>query len=198
MDTTSATHDMAPQVIVIEKPRNGLATAAMVLGIIAIAFSFIPFINILSIVLAVIGLALVIPGFIKARRVKVGMGKAIAALVLGIASIASFTMVNAATVVAIDEAVSEIVTAAESVDVTLGERTSDEFSTKVSVTVENISDSTQSVWVTVAATSPDGSEQYDTSSVVINDLAAGQSATDDAVFLEEIPADAEFVVTDVL
>lgn len=188
-----------PQVIMVEKPRNGLATAAMVLGIIAMVFAFIPVVNMISIVLAVIGLGLVIPAFIKARKVKVGLGKAIAALVLAVASMITFTAVNATVVAAVDEAVSEISTSADDVAITFGEATTDEFGmTEVQVTVENVGEDTESPLITIAATSPDGTVQYETTSVIISDLAPGQTATETAMFLEEIPADAEFSATDVL
>ncbi|WP_346622247.1 DUF4190 domain-containing protein [Blastococcus montanus] len=64
-------------------PRKGagLAIASMVLGIIALLLSWLPFINIAAAVLAVIGLGLGIPALLRARRgTHGGMGMAISGL----------------------------------------------------------------------------------------------------------------------
>lgn len=65
--------------------KSGLAIAGLVLGIIAAATSFMPFINNISFFIALIGFVLAIVGFVQVRKnKKAGMGIAIAALVLNI------------------------------------------------------------------------------------------------------------------
>ncbi len=64
--------------------KSSLSTAALVLGIIAICVSFIPFLNYLSIIMGILSVIFGLIGIIK----KQGTGGAIAGLVLGIISIA--------------------------------------------------------------------------------------------------------------
>lgn len=66
------------------KKSSGLSIASMVLGIIAICFSFIPFVNYISIILGFLAVIFGIIGIVK--NVKKGM--AIAGLILGIISFA--------------------------------------------------------------------------------------------------------------
>lgn len=81
---------------------SGLATAALVLGIIAIVGAWIPFLNIVSIILAVLAFILGIIPLFQKRSV----GKAVAGVVLAVASIIiAVAMLNAASE-AIDDALS--------------------------------------------------------------------------------------------
>lgn len=72
-----------------QKGGNGLGVAAMVVGIIAIVGSWIPLINIISVVLGFIALGLAIGGLVvsKSGRPK---GTSIAGLVLSIITIVLF------------------------------------------------------------------------------------------------------------
>lgn len=63
-----------------EKKKSGLATAGMVLGIVGICTSFIPFINNLSLVMAIIAFIFGIIALVK----KAGSGKAAAAIILAV------------------------------------------------------------------------------------------------------------------
>lgn len=96
------------QPVYVTAPSNGLATAALVLGIIGTVLAFIPFIGGFGAFLGGVAIALAIAGFIVSRKHGVGRGKSIAGLVLGLASIIIFFMVTAATVAAVDTAVNEI------------------------------------------------------------------------------------------
>lgn len=66
---------------------NGLATAGLVVGIIAAVLSFIPFVGTVSWVLAPIGLVLSLVGLVKSGRARSGRGKSIAGLVLGVVAL---------------------------------------------------------------------------------------------------------------
>lgn len=68
---------------------------------------------------------------------------------------------------------------------------------KVPVKVTNNSAKASDYWITVAAESKDGAEQYATTSTYIERLRPGQTKTDEAVFLDEVPADAVFVLYEV-
>ncbi len=80
----------------------------------------------------------------------------------------------------------------------LGAFTADEFlGGSVPVTVTNSGTVVYTYSVEIAATSPDGSVQYATASVFVDNLAPGQQATDVAAFFEDVPADAVFTVVSV-
>ena len=97
-----------PQTVVVKAPSNGLATAALVLGIVGTVLAFIPLIGGLGAIIGGIGIALAIAGFLVARKHGVGKGKSIAGFILGIASIVIFFAITAATVAAVDTAIDEI------------------------------------------------------------------------------------------
>lgn len=96
-----------------EEKKSGLATAAMVLGIIAIVGSWIPFVNIVSIILGVLAFIFGIIPLLK----KKSTGKAVTGVVLGaLAVIIGIYMTSAATE-SIDDAINsdtEVVGSAES------------------------------------------------------------------------------------
>lgn len=188
-------------VVFVESPKNGMAVASMVLGIIAILFVWIPFANTISLVLAVIAIGLGIPALIKANKIHKGKGPAIAGVVLAVLSGFGFFAVNAATVEAIDEgltAVEEELDATDEITAEFGTVTTSYGSSEVPVTVTNTSSDTQTFFVTIVAESPDGSVQYDSTTVVTSDLKPGQSATETAYFTEEVPADAVLSVSDAM
>lgn len=85
-----------------EQNKSGLATAGMVLGIIAIVGCWIPFINIVSIILGVLAFIFGIIPLIKKRSV----GKAVTGVVLGVLSVAIGVYMTSAATTAIDEATS--------------------------------------------------------------------------------------------
>ena len=89
-------------------PSNGLATASLVLGIIGTVLSLIPILGIVGALVGGIGLVLSVFALLAARKHGVGKGKAIAGLVLGLASIVIFVMISAATVAAVDSVVEEM------------------------------------------------------------------------------------------
>lgn len=198
--SNTATPTPTPEVVYVEKKRNGLATASLVVGIVAIATAWIPFLNVVSMILAVIAIGLGIGGFVMARK-RGGMVKTIFGVVLSIAALVLGMSVTSAAVGAIDEGIQEFEDAMDVTDevtIELGAITSDEFGSDVAVTITNISDETGSYWVSVAAESADGITQYDTASVIFNDLKSGQTATDNAMFVDVLPEDAVLTIADVM
>lgn len=95
--------DNIQKVQVVEKKGSGLATAGMVLCIIAIVFAFIPVVNFISYICG--GLALIF-GLIAV--VKKAGGKAIVALVLGILSLVIAITMNVAVFNAAKTVVDEV------------------------------------------------------------------------------------------
>lgn len=96
-------HPPAPQ-----KSGNGLAITALVLGIVAVVFSFIPLVNTVSYIAGALAVIFAIIALVK----KTGKGMAIAGLVLAVASIAIATIVNAiaaAAVVAVGNSVDQAI-----------------------------------------------------------------------------------------
>ena len=86
-----------------KKGGKGLAIASLVMGILAIVNSFIPFLNVISYVFAILAIIFGIIGIVK----KNGLGMAIAGLVLGILSMILATTINKGTVKVIDDAVKD-------------------------------------------------------------------------------------------
>lgn len=89
------------------KGSNGLATAGFVLGLLGLLGSWIPVLNILSIILAVVGIVFGAIGLARSTRANGGRGLAIAGLVLGALGIVIAIVVNVAFVDAVDEAIDE-------------------------------------------------------------------------------------------
>jgi hypothetical protein len=71
---------------------SGLAITSLVLGILAVVFSWIPILNVVGIVLGIIGLVFGVIGIFKSRRVMsmIGAGLSLLAIVLSIAISAAF------------------------------------------------------------------------------------------------------------
>ena len=85
--------------------KSGMAIAALVLGIIALLTSFLPIINNLSMILAVLGVVFGFVGVFGIKRgKKSGMGLAVASLVICVLSIAVVMATQAAFSNALDEA----------------------------------------------------------------------------------------------
>lgn len=79
------------------KPNNGLATAALVIGIIAFIGAFVPVLNVGSIVLAVLALIFGLIGISRARRNGgFGAGSSITGLILAVATAITVPLVNIA------------------------------------------------------------------------------------------------------
>jgi hypothetical protein len=199
------------QPIYVKAPSNGLATAAMVLGIIGTVLSFIPVIGGFGAFVGGVGIALAIAGFLVAGKRGVGKGKSIAGFVLGVASIIIFLVVTAATVAAVNSAVNEIdkgikaqtdTSAATDVsdakelkDAELGTPDKDQFGTiSVDVTLTNSSSKTSDYIGTVVFESPNGQTQYGDGPLFVQNLNPGQSKTSEVMMLDTLPKGAKKVV----
>jgi hypothetical protein len=86
---------------------NGLATAGFVLGLLGLLSSWIPFLNIVGIILGVVGVVLAAVGLARSKKVNAGRGLAIAGLVLGVLAVIIAVLINAVFVSAVDKAVDE-------------------------------------------------------------------------------------------
>lgn len=105
---SAAAQPSAPAQVVVPAPADagmsGLAVTGMVLGIVAIAGSFIPIINNFSFILAILAFVFAITGIVATRkRKKRGRGIAIAGLVLSIVSIAIVLITQSFFVALLDE-----------------------------------------------------------------------------------------------
>ncbi|MGP9651997.1 DUF308 domain-containing protein [Glutamicibacter sp. 287] len=87
------------------KQGNGLGVAALVLGIIAVLFAFIPLIGVVAFALGGLALILGIIGALKKNRPR---GTSIAGAILGLASIIIAGVITAGTVAAVDAIDQEI------------------------------------------------------------------------------------------
>jgi hypothetical protein len=201
----------AGQPVFVKAPSNGLATAALVLGIIGTVLSFIPLIGGFGAFIGGVGLALAIAGFLVARKRGVGQGKSIAGLVLGLASIIIFFVVTAATVAAVDgavkdfnkqvkaqsdtSAVTDVSDAKELKDAQLGTVKKDQFGTiTINVTLTNSSPKTSDYMGTVVFESPNGKTQYGDGALFVENLNPGQTKSSEVMMLDNLPKGANKVV----
>lgn len=140
--------------------RSGMAVAGLVLGVVALATSFLPIVNNLSFIIALVGLVLAIVGTVATvRGKKRGKGMAIASVVLNALALVIVLATQSMYSAAIDEAiVSSEEVAVEAPAASLEEEpagdapeeeeyiienvemTADEFSTTISGTLTNATD----------------------------------------------------------
>lgn len=171
-----------------EKKKSGLATAGMVLGIVAICISFIPIINNFAFILGALAL---IFGLITVFKNDIGKGKPITAIVLSILSILITIQMQKAVVEGLEDIGNELNDSMgdltgentdkvleNDVDVKLGEFevVKEEYldNTKMTVEVKNKSDKKASYSITVEAADKEGN-RIDMDYIYANDLASGQS-----------------------
>ena len=161
--------------------KSGFAIAALVLGIIGIVFSFIPIINNAAFILGILAAIFAIISLVK----KASKGKAIASLVLGILAIVITLVMQSAFSSALDDTSKKLDKAAgnstnevlkKEVNVTLEANKDDSgiVSTKLPVTVKNITDKKHSYNIHIEAVDANGKRIAD-DYVAANDLGGNQS-----------------------
>ena len=166
-----------------EKKKTGLATAGMVLGIIAICTSFIPIINNLSFIMGILALIFGIISIIK----KQSTGKCITAIVLGVLSIVITFSLQSIWSKSLNQASNELdkmtgnsteEVLKNDVEVNLGEFQvikGDYYDeTKMIVKLTNKTNETKSFSVQIEAVDNNGS-RIDQDYIYANNLGAGQS-----------------------
>lgn len=83
----------------------------------------------------------------------------------------------------------------EAQDVVKVERKDERFlGTTAVVTVKNSSEKTSDYMIEVTAESPNGSKQYESTTVLIDNVKPGQTADGDGLFVEKVPQDAKITV----
>lgn len=180
------------------KPRSGFAIAALVLGIVAAATSFMPIINNASFFIALIGLILAIVAIAGIRKGKnSGKGLAVAGLVLSIVAgllvLGTQAFYSAVLNEAVDQSTQQLnkMTGDATddilgvdVEVTIGDYSinKDQYGlvkSDLPVTVTNLLKEPASFWINIEAVDANGSRIND-DTVIVNDLGAGQSTKLDA------------------
>lgn len=175
------------------KPRSGFAIAALVLGIVAAATSFMPIINNASFFIALIGLILAIVAIAGIRKGKnSGKGLAVAGLVLSIVAgllvLGTQAFYSAVLNEAVDQSTQQLnkMTGDATddilgvdVEVTIGDYSinKDQYGlvkSDLPVTVTNLLKEPASFWINIEAVDANGSRIND-DTVIVNDLGAGQS-----------------------
>ena len=166
-----------------EKRTSGFGTAGMVLGIIAIVFSFIPIISYISFVLGGLAFIFSVLSLIK----KSSRGQAIAGLVLAIIAIFIANAMHQGVQTAVNDLSNSIDTMTgintddvlnNYLDVSIGKFEVDESeyitNTKLVVTLKNKSSEKKSFDVKIEAVDKDGN-RIDDDTAYVSDLNAGQS-----------------------
>lgn len=179
-----------------ELKRSGFATAALVLGIIAVVLSFIPIINNGAFVIGVLAVIFGVIPLVKRRRVAIS----IIAIVLGILSVVITLSMQKSIGDALDKVDKDMTTSIDNstgkntddilkndVGVAIGKFTvtADEYGTqssKLVVAVTNKTNEKQSFSIQIEAVDADGKRLTD-DTVYANDLNAGQSQDLDAFTL---------------
>ena len=180
------------------KPRSGFAIAALVLGIVAAATSFMPIINNASFFIALIGFILAIVAIAGIRKGRnSGKGLAVAGLVLSIVAGLLVLGTQAFYSAVLDEAVDQSTQQLNKmtgdatddilgvdVEVTIGDYSinKDQYGlvkSDLPVTVTSLLKEPASFWINIEAVDANGSRIND-DTVIINDLGAGQSTKLDA------------------
>lgn len=191
----------APQPAAPVQKSNGLAISALVVGIITVFVAIIPFLGMIGLFTGLIALGLGIGALIVARKRSTGLVMSIIAMVLAVLGMGISMAVTSATVAVVDSAVTDIDDAFDATDEFTLDFGTPEVSygiTEVPVSVTNTTNETQSFLITIVAESPDGSTQFDSTAVMVSDLAAGQTGHATAMFVEEVPADAQLRVSDAM
>lgn len=180
------------------KPRSGFAIAALVLGIVAAATSFMPIINNASFFIALTGFILAIVAIAGIRKGRnSGKGLAVAGLVLSIVAGLLVLGTQAFYSAVLDEAVDQSTQQLNKmtgdatddilgvdVEVTIGDYSisKDQYGlvkSDLPVTVKNLLNEPSSFWINIEAVDANGSRIND-DTVIVNDLGAGQSTKLDA------------------
>lgn len=170
-----------------EKKKSGFATAGLALGIIGVCTSFIPIVNNLSFILALIGILFGIVSLIK----KASKKTAVAGMIICILAIIFTIQSQQKLVDTVNDAVDDMSSSFDDLsgkntdeilekylDVDFGKFESDDaeyfVTTKLNVRVTNKAEEKKSYTIKVEAVAEDGT-RIDTDTVYANDLNAGQS-----------------------
>lgn len=170
-----------------EKKKSGFATAGLVLGIIGVCTSFIPIVNNLSFILALIGILFGVVSLIK----KASKKTAVAGMIICILAIIFTIQSQQKLVDTVNDAVDDMSSSFDDLsgkntdeilekylDVDFGKFESDDAeyfaTTKLNVRVTNKAEEKKSYTIKVEAVSEDGT-RIDTDTVYANDLNAGQA-----------------------
>ena len=191
------------KVEITDDKRSGLATASMVLGIIAIIGSWIPVLNVFSIVIAIVGLGLGVPALIVLITKKRGStGKTIAGLVLCILTLMIAVNMNNLVSDAVNDEIDDINNnfdemtgenteqiLANDLDITFGNYTTDGneyFETgKLEVTIKNKTNETYNYSINIEALDKDG-VRIATDTIYVDGIAPNQTAKFDTFSYQEV------------
>lgn len=174
----------------MEKKNTGMGIAGFVLGIIAIVFCFIPYVNVISYILGFIALIFAIISLVSKKSKN---SLPIASIIIVIIAFFVASTMNSATTTAIKETSKELdkITGdsteevlKEDVNVTLGDLkiNQDEYGfydTVMEVTIKNITDKKKSYSFHIEAVDSEG-QRIDDAYVIVNDLGAGQTTVEKA------------------
>lgn len=83
-------------------PTNSLATAAMILGIVAVTSAWMPFVVVVGVITAIIALALGLAGLRRSTSTGVGRGRAVAGIAMGASALAAAVIGVLLTIIVLD------------------------------------------------------------------------------------------------
>lgn len=153
---------------------NSAATAAMVLGIIAVAIAWLPFIVVVGAGAAVLALVFGVIGFRRARSCGVGRSRAIVGLVTGASGLVVAAFGAVLTVIVLDAYGAYVDPAAHEIEITSCELVGARAT--ATATIDNLSDDTADFSVLVAFVRPGTDNPHRTARVEVDDVGPGRSA----------------------
>lgn len=94
--------------VTVQGASNGLATAALVIGIIALTLSWIPFVGFFGFILGLVAVGLGLGGYVRSRaRARLGHGTSIAGTIVGGVAVVLSLVVWMGTISAVDESIKQ-------------------------------------------------------------------------------------------
>lgn len=179
---------------------NLTAPAAVLVGVAALATALFSDSTLAAGALAVLGVLLGISALTRSSGRRSRLVAGVVALGLSLGSVGSLVVLDKDSASPAGQMAIQSEVANSPVELTFGAVAvnAENKSTSVTVTVTNVSDHTVSTWASISATSPDGTKTYASQGVGVRELEPGQSSTQQITFGSVLPADAVFVVKDVL
>lgn len=157
---------------------NSVATAAMILGIVAVTTAWMPFLVVLGVVTATIALALGVTGLRRSTRSGVGRGRAVAGIAMGASAIAAAVIGVLLTAIVLDVYDDYVDPAPHETAVTSCEVVGSRASMTGELT--NLGDDTAEFSVLVGFLRPGTDNPHATKRIIIGEVGAGATEPFDA------------------
>jgi hypothetical protein len=158
--------------------RNGIAAAATVLGITGVAIAWLPFVFVLGVIAAVLGIVFGVLGLRRARHVGHGRSLALTGLVTGVVGVALGSIGVVFTIYTV-RVIDDFENPAPH-EISIDECTVDDSVARASGRIDNLGDHTADFTVLIEFRRPGTDNRIANERVIVDDVAAGSTATFEA------------------